>query len=88
MSKEKKLWNICQTCNLYGKELYKKFQILASNLIGLNDQDIRIYVLALAEFYMSKDFKFDCTKKIEKEIVSTGLDKRTITHLLDLRDRE
>ena len=37
---------------------------------------------------MSKHFKFDYTKKIEKEMVCTGLDGRTMTHLLDVQDIE
>ena len=92
-----KLWHICQTCNLCGKELYKKFPIYASNVIGLNDRDIRSYVSGLAEFCINKHLKFDftnkhlnfdCTNEIEKKLARNGLDERMMTHLLDLRDQE
>ena len=82
------MWNIWQTCNLCGKELYKKFPIFTSNLIRLNNQDFRNCVSGLAEFCMKKHFKFDCTKEIEKEMVCTGLYERMMVNLLDPQDWE
>ena len=70
------------------KSLWKKFPSFASNLIGLNDQDVRTYVSGLAEFCMSNYFQFDCTKGIEKEMVCTGLDERIKTNLLEVQNGE